>query len=905
MKEDIFSIIAKLSSTDVREENELEHQCGRLMEAVEARLAPAIDSSRYPHKNALKSAIDAIVDDALLLSRYPQLIGRTVVGLLFGSSARSRKILSELVAGKRRPTIAYKFFDSAAKQWAKRQQLPAILDKDEATQVELCDDIGRRIQMTDEEYADVMAAVSNGIDLRCVASNSIYTAPLLAEKAAFILLPSAAYNDAEIYIGLASLCDAFIAIDDEGARAACDLPKSAAASCAPIYVLRSRFLLDAARAKKRAKMIAKEMHGCDVHVLDIDNIDKLIGKGGQLDTYCDNMLFVDRLRAEMLVFSEDVEKKLAVQTKIAESLARDHVLMNIDDEKTAEAFANSRSNAVETIDELSAIRRAFDAAANGDGGVLKRAEELEELMRAPLAEKGWSPSRLHAGPMRSSSLWRRIALRNVAIDDIRTAKTYADRLRRYDENAAFIVDLYIDEATGRKISQERFDHLRTLPINSDVKRAVIHFRARLGASEIECAEMAFGLGEDKTVDELYFSALSHGWDNKTIKNRTMRALRQEEPQKKINALLKDDGVRGAMRTAALAGSKNAISLLAFFYSKYSKSGDDFDALCTMADLGSPLAARLASDSERKGDGLVGSESKKTYQRMAAALGDESAVYEIARETYKRIGKKTFKYSEGRYVEYNKEAAEKALALFRWIDEHGLADEQMSAFVKILFADLLFTVGKWSEVRAVLQSIEGFDHTCYFLLAVLDWYGHAGPVNREKAYKLMDRAISTRSNETFDETVRFYVNIRDAWHKIESEEEAAAARRLKESQDNTVYRGSSTHTTSGGFCFITSATCRAEGRPDDCAELTAIRRYRDEVLAKTDDGRALIDTYYRIAPTIVKRIDASDDREAIYDSIFENYIDPIYHLLLDDRGDDAKEMYITMVKKLAERYDVAI
>ena len=53
-----------------------------------------------------------------------------------------------------------------------------------------------------------------------------------------------------------------------------------------------------------------------------------------------------------------------------------------------------------------------------------------------------------------------------------------------------------------------------------------------------------------------------------------------------------------------------------------------------------------------------------------------------------------------------------------------------------------------------------------------------------------------------------------------------------------------------LCFITTAVCEAEGKPDDCAELTAFRRFRDGWLSQQPDGPALIEEYYEIAPAIV-------------------------------------------------------
>ena len=54
-----------------------------------------------------------------------------------------------------------------------------------------------------------------------------------------------------------------------------------------------------------------------------------------------------------------------------------------------------------------------------------------------------------------------------------------------------------------------------------------------------------------------------------------------------------------------------------------------------------------------------------------------------------------------------------------------------------------------------------------------------------------------------------------------------------------------------FCYITTAVCESLGKPDDCYELNLLRDYRDSYLMKQEDGEALVQRYYDIAPTIVK------------------------------------------------------
>lgn len=74
--------------------------------------------------------------------------------------------------------------------------------------------------------------------------------------------------------------------------------------------------------------------------------------------------------------------------------------------------------------------------------------------------------------------------------------------------------------------------------------------------------------------------------------------------------------------------------------------------------------------------------------------------------------------------------------------------------------------------------------------------------------------------------------------------------------------------SGGGCFLTTACCEERGLADDCYELTTLRRYRDQVLKNNEQGRLLIEFYYKEAPRIVKQIKKSEKRKEICDWIYQ-------------------------------------
>ena len=106
---------------------------------------------------------------------------------------------------------------------------------------------------------------------------------------------------------------------------------------------------------------------------------------------------------------------------------------------------------------------------------------------------------------------------------------------------------------------------------------------------------------------------------------------------------------------------------------------------------------------------------------------------------------------------------------------------------------------------------------------------------------------------------------------------------------------------GGGCFITTAVCGAFGKPDDCYELTTFRAFRDGWLIEQNDGRALIDEYYAIAPKIVEQIDRLSESAEIYKAVWKNYLSEC--LALIERGDyeRCRQQYVAMVNELRDRF----
>ena len=103
------------------------------------------------------------------------------------------------------------------------------------------------------------------------------------------------------------------------------------------------------------------------------------------------------------------------------------------------------------------------------------------------------------------------------------------------------------------------------------------------------------------------------------------------------------------------------------------------------------------------------------------------------------------------------------------------------------------------------------------------------------------------------------------------------------------------------CFITTAVCDSFGKPDDCFELTAFRKFRDGWLTAQPDGKTLIAEYYAIAPRIVANINRLADAKEIYKRIWQKYLAPCLNFIKRGDNDSCKSKYVEMVCELKKQY----
>jgi len=104
---------------------------------------------------------------------------------------------------------------------------------------------------------------------------------------------------------------------------------------------------------------------------------------------------------------------------------------------------------------------------------------------------------------------------------------------------------------------------------------------------------------------------------------------------------------------------------------------------------------------------------------------------------------------------------------------------------------------------------------------------------------------------------------------------------------------------GSGCFITTAVCKASGKSDTCAELQYLRKFRDDFMLSTDEGKALVNIYYRNAPAIVEAIEALPNSAQVLAVLANNFIYPAIQQISAGHFEQGQAIYSAMVFEAAK------
>lgn len=109
---------------------------------------------------------------------------------------------------------------------------------------------------------------------------------------------------------------------------------------------------------------------------------------------------------------------------------------------------------------------------------------------------------------------------------------------------------------------------------------------------------------------------------------------------------------------------------------------------------------------------------------------------------------------------------------------------------------------------------------------------------------------------------------------------------------------------GGGCFLTTACMQRyeQDFDDNCRELVAMRKLRDEYVASLEEGPAVIQEYYKTAPSYVHWINAREDADGVWSELYDKYLLPAVEAVEKEHMHKAYEIYVDMVHYVKEKVE---
>ena len=839
---DVFELMAKLSSVDHSINSSAQEAYERVFSYVNEELTRIMNDSSFTQKSSLRAQLDSALANVQLFLRYPFLYGKTSIGIITGKAPEGTNFIRQLQTSRG--------FLACDRQ----RNLPYVIYNDSiGNRISATNRVDNLIHLSTQEYLLMSNLYKDHINTHDLVKSLSFSASLKHKYINYVVLPRYADTKSSEFGNLANLCKSFFIIHEDTLDYK-RLPLSIATHSGALYIVtapesssaQAAFeFLSANYSWRKVQLISPEEA---LAVCDLSNYPQK------------NFMFYDETLSLLLQLRAHQATTIKKHTGNIELLAHGTIFAD-DVRSTMEAL---RQKEIERRDYELKMQAQIDHAVQNVVSLVGEFEKaLKDNIPNEVLDMLTSPDIDYASDF--ADIEGRIVLSALQCGDQALAGRYLEKLESQSHPFAYIYRLYYCESTGVKYPPSAITKLqRDTSIKPVVLHAKIHFFDALQITPENRDRLASKLIA-KDPDEQYYEAC-----------HIERTEGKEKARTRYAAAFNSGNV--------LAGERLAEYILA--------EGATYSfEMKRLADALIPKAAfeygKACLDNRRYAQGT-------TYLRISVALNYTPAILFYSDHVFNQAlrNKKT-------------DDIQTAILLHSFVSKHRLSTAGIDAKLGILYH-------LQSDYARAKQF---FDRDCSlpeasFRLGSMYYYGYGVSKDWEIAKKHLSAAKQQGNHAAGSllatiqraETRERNAKRSTGYNKAESGKDTSYSSYKKEAS----YESTRTHVSStDDDCFITTATCKSEGKPDDCDELTAFRRYRDETLSQTDEGKALIEEYYRIAPAIVERISQEDNAEEIYSYLYSEYIMPGYKLLQLGLGDEAKKLYAKGVIMLANKYGISL
>ena len=842
INKDIELVAKLLNDENSSEQNNFTDARNALYNEICENFMSFLEDSSIPEKEKIYKNIIEIADNIDFFRNFPNLLGKTFIGIIGFEPELTKQGLKAMVGDK---TSDLAIIDS---------NLPIIF-VDKIEKITAINDIGNSISLSFKEYDKTNRYLCRYLWRKKVEIPQLLQFYLLNQDSSFT-------NIAFVYFPLHCNFNTLFAKMIISKLDAC-----------VVYLPEPSLEIKKRKITERFVNLQKKQNIPCYFIATTENIQKFksdkfftnidISTGTSFFSNLDKMnilskkyLFVDFILSELLKVKYFYIKEIDKIKQSDKDITSD--LINITVQETKSAVTNLR-------DELSQKRRQLEEEYNKfkQCSVLLRdkAKEYEEQIDKFVSKNSTENIGFSS---KNKEIWNKIFFQTVDICDYQLAMEYFKKIQQLDNNYKYVYNMIIKSAKGEELSSKDLRFLCNEYDNEFIRKAKMRLAKELSLTEDDYMEIAHNIEILETPIEFYYSAL---WEEK--KGNKKKAI-------------------SFYKKSLEAGFEKAGTKL------FEIDGNNKNTLLFLSDQMVPEANFEL--------GKIYMTEKKSFSadrcfKLSAVKKYLPAIKNLTEKFYRLLYKRE-NLRDG-ISESEKERVQTCINLFKYIlskesydsDNINNINEQIGNLYYLL-KDYRRALDFWEKSKTA--------NSYYNIGRRLFQYGNDSfPQDLERAIDCFSKANDLGHPKAWDEYKKVKSWQEDNKRKAEEKRNISYSPTYDYDYDDS----SSSSSSSSGWCFITTAVCSTLNRPDDCDELNTLRKFRDKIKLENPIVAALIDEYYRIAPIIVEKIDSKQDSLEVYSKLWKNFISKIYNLLKNDRNDEATIIYIDMVKQLCETYGV--
>lgn len=492
---------------------------------------------------------------------------------------------------------------------------------------------------------------------------------------------------------------------------------------------------------------------------------------------------------------------------------------------------------------------------------IKRLERMDQAVQDKILADN-SPKMLESPSM--IRCWEKIVYYSLEIEDFGIAKKYISRMKKLEHSNVFVFEILLKILTNQNITSSMLKKLENAKEDEFIRRVKIQYGDKFGYSEAKLMELSYNLLNPQNPKEFYY-----------------RAQYYERVRNDLNTAVK------YYKKALYGGYAEAGTKLFIISENYPHRFPTISKKWLAKQIVTEANYVVGMDLLRQRDVL----GAHINLKLAAAHHHTASIRCLADDLKGKIFNKN--YYKDITEEEKRKKLETCLKLYLYLDDLTPNESILRESLGLIYKEL-------GDFNRALEYWGGCNtKEAQFQCGLLYLNGSSGcNIDLQRAKQCFQKAIEL--GHPLAEKMLL---------EVLNRQRAEACNRANEYNSKSSYETTSKvverKKVKSGGCFITTATCTALDKGDECEELMAFRTFRDIMKKRNKIVNDLIEEYYRIAPLIVEKINSEKDSTAIYTSLWNQFLMKIYKLVDEKKYNEAVSEYILLVQKLSRKYKIPL